>query len=131
MPAALGGQGTGRTLPQLTCPTNANRNCTGATTYTGWDNATIWDFGDDENLAGSPFQPPSRLHQRTTALSIPPGTTRPSPHASQVISSLGGGGYVEEHVRGQTIARLKIDTAAQTPGPYLAFQTVIASIPGT
>ena len=50
VPATLGGGGTGRTLPQLTCPTNANRNCTGATTYTGWDNATIWDFGDDGTL---------------------------------------------------------------------------------
>ena len=50
VPASLGGPGTGRTLPQLTCPTNANRNCTGAMTYTGWDNATIWDFGDNETL---------------------------------------------------------------------------------
>ena len=50
VPASLGGPGTGRTLQQLTCPTNANRNCTGATTYTGWDNATIWDFGDAQTL---------------------------------------------------------------------------------
>ena len=50
VPASLGGPGTGRTLQQLTCPTNANRNCAGATTYTGWDNATIWDFGDAQTL---------------------------------------------------------------------------------
>ena len=49
-PGSVRGSGTSRTLQQMTCPTNANRNCTGATTYTGWDNATIWDFGDNETL---------------------------------------------------------------------------------
>ena len=39
-----------RTLEQLKCPTPANVTCAGATTYTGWDNNTIWDFGDNQTL---------------------------------------------------------------------------------
>ena len=49
-PGSVGGSGTKRTLPQLKCPTAASGTCAGATTYTSWDNATIWDFGDNQTL---------------------------------------------------------------------------------
>ena len=39
-----------RTLEQLECPTALSANCSGATTYAGWDNATIWNFGDNKTL---------------------------------------------------------------------------------
>ena len=46
-----GEAGTHRTLAQLRCPTYPGENCGEATgTYNGWDNVTVWDFGDATTL---------------------------------------------------------------------------------
>ena len=39
-----------RTLAQLRCPTYPGETCEGETTYPGWDNRTVWDFGDNATL---------------------------------------------------------------------------------
>ena len=49
-PGSIGGGGTKRTLQQLKCPTAASGTCASATTYAGWNNTTIWDFGNDQTL---------------------------------------------------------------------------------
>ena len=45
-----GGANLRRTVPQLACPETPGATCSGATTYTSWDNTTVWDFGDDQTL---------------------------------------------------------------------------------
>ena len=45
-----GGANLNRTVPQLACPETPGATCSGATTYTSWDNTTVWDFGDDQTL---------------------------------------------------------------------------------
>ena len=39
-----------RSLTQLECPEGPDTTCASATTYAGWDNETIWDFGDNRTL---------------------------------------------------------------------------------
>ena len=63
-----GGSGDiNRTFAQLQCPTYPGERCLGEETYTGWDNTTVWNFGNNRTLPaliGSPACPNFRPNCR-------------------------------------------------------------------